>query len=276
MALRTRSTPTLSQPCAPVRAQSLSRRRLPPSSIALVPGNQAKPWGSLKSSATDGLIRLPCKPLSKGKLGGWEFGAKQSSASASPVCLLAPKDKPGRGGNQGLPWESFGEATENFKGKSIEEMLREQMRNMESNAGGGSGKRKPPGGGGRGRRGGGGGGSGDREESGASSFGVSDETLQVILATIGFLFVYFYVINGVEMTRLAKDYIKFLWTGSKSVRLRKAMEKWGSFLQPLLDKKELLKCGLERKIADAARSWFDGPTKYRHILRSYLTSNTGQ
>ncbi|CAN1141381.1 hypothetical protein LINPERHAP2_LOCUS12464 [Linum perenne] len=138
--------------------------------------------------------------------------------------------------------------------------------------GGGSGKNSPGGGGGsRGGGGGGRGGSGGEGEE-RRKFGVTDEALQVIFATIGFIFVYFYVINGVEMTHLAKDYINFLWTGTKSVRLKKSMRKWAIFLQTLLDKKEVFKCRLEKGIIDAA-NWLFARAKFRQRLRSYLTSN---
>ncbi|CAN1141379.1 hypothetical protein LINPERPRIM_LOCUS25460 [Linum perenne] len=265
MALRT--PPTSLKPCGSlVRAPSLSRRqRLPPSSLLLVPGNQTKSCVSLKLPA-DGLIRLPSKTLSNEK---FSPRVPKFSKSLSPVCLHAGMDRPERD-NQGFSWESFDNTRGSYKAKSVEELLREQMR--KEFYGGGSGKNSPGGGGGsRGGGGGGRGGSGGEGEE-RRKFGVTDEALQVIFATIGFIFVYFYVINGVEMTHLAKDYINFLWTGTKSVRLKKSMRKWAIFLQTLLDKKEVFKCRLEKGIIDAA-NWLFARAKFRQRLRSYLTSN---
>ena len=68
---------------------------------------------------------------------------------------------------------------EQFKGQSIEDLLRQQIQKGEYCDNGGSGA-KPP------RGGGGGGGPGGSEDGHFA--GMSDETLQVILATIGFMF----------------------------------------------------------------------------------------
>jgi hypothetical protein len=69
-----------------------------------------------------------------------------------------------------------------FKGQSIEDMLRQQIEKQEFYDGGS--EKNPPSGGGGG--GGGGGGSGESEDEGL--VGIIDETMQVILATIGFIF----------------------------------------------------------------------------------------
>lgn len=68
-----------------------------------------------------------------------------------------------------------------FKGQSIEDVLRQQIEKQEFYDGG-SDKNPPRGGSG----GSGGDGSGGSEDEGLS--GVMDETLQVILATLGFIF----------------------------------------------------------------------------------------
>lgn len=71
---------------------------------------------------------------------------------------------------------------EKFKGQSIEDVLRQQINKGEYSDGGGSGA-KPPGGGG------GSGGSGDADGPEDESFaGMLDENIQVILATLGFIF----------------------------------------------------------------------------------------
>ena len=70
---------------------------------------------------------------------------------------------------------------ETFKGQSIEDILRQQIEKGECYDNSGSGGKPPAGGGGHG-----GGGSGGSKDGGFS--GMLDETLQVVLATIGFIF----------------------------------------------------------------------------------------
>lgn len=67
----------------------------------------------------------------------------------------------------------------NFKGQSVEDMLRQQIEKQEFYDGG-SGKNPPRGGGG-----GSGDGFGGSDDEGLA--GIMDETLQVILATMGFI-----------------------------------------------------------------------------------------
>ncbi|KAK9288544.1 hypothetical protein L1049_017003 [Liquidambar formosana] len=69
------------------------------------------------------------------------------------------------------------------------------------------------------------------------------------------------------MSRLAKDYIKYLFGAKKSVRLRRAMYKWRCFYKRLTSKKEVQKDWLERAIINTP-TWWDSPTKYRRILRN--------
>ncbi|MBA0671318.1 hypothetical protein Goklo_029445, partial [Gossypium klotzschianum] len=114
---------------------------------------------------------------------------------------------------QGSPWKSIEKAIGNFgKKQSIEDVLRQQIEKQDYYDEG-SGQNPPRGGGGGSS--GGGDGFGESEDEGPS--GILDETMQVILATLGFIFLYVYIITGEELARLAKDYIKYLFGGSKSV-----------------------------------------------------------
>ncbi|KAL5795180.1 hypothetical protein ACOSP7_003774 [Xanthoceras sorbifolium] len=180
----------------------------------------------------------------------------------SPVSLLGGgKDK---AENEGAPWKAFGKAMENFnKGKSIEDVLRQQMEKEEYFDG--SGGKNPP------RNGGGGGGDSSGESGDEGLSGIMDETVQVILATIGFIFLYIYILTGEELIRLAKDYIKYCFGGSKSVRLTNAMDTWRRFWNRFNEKEEYDNMWLEKAIINTP-TWYDSPEKYRRILRSYMES----
>ncbi|TKY72459.1 hypothetical protein E2542_SST01199 [Spatholobus suberectus] len=147
--------------------------------------------------------------------------------------------------------KSLQEAMGQLKGQSIEDILQEQIQK------GGSGG-KPPGG----RGGGGGGGS-----SGGSD-GMSDETLQVVLATVSFILMYIFVISGLELMKLARDCIKFLSGRGQSVRLKRAIYKWVRVYKNIIEKKEAVKNGLE----NASKCWFD-PDFYRGVLRRHYVKS---
>lgn len=177
------------------------------------------------------------------------------------VCSLGGKDK---SDDKGAPWQDFSQAMGNLgKGQSIEDVLRQQIQKQEFYDG--DGGKSPP------RRGGGGGGDGGSGESGDEDVsGIMDETVQVVLATIGFIVLYIYIIAGEELTKLGKDYIKYLLGGSKSVRLSNAMDTLESFWKTLSDNKLVYdKYWLEKEILNTT-TWFDSPEKYRRMLRSYM------
>ncbi|KAF7836374.1 uncharacterized protein G2W53_011233 [Senna tora] len=144
--------------------------------------------------------------------------------------------------NEDYPRKAFEKAMKNFKGQSIEDVLRQQIEE-----GRGSGVKPPTGGGGSG-----GGSSGSGDEGSAR---VSKETLQVVFATIGFIFLYICIISGEELTKLARDYIKYLYSGKQSVRLKRAMFKWGriyrSLTEKVVDKYCLEKTILRRKYLES-------------------------
>ncbi|KAF5452571.1 hypothetical protein F2P56_027551 [Juglans regia] len=187
-----------------------------------------------------------------------------------PVCSLGGEGNK-EGGNGGSPWKAIQNVIGRFKGKSLEDELRQRIEKKGYyDDSGGDGIRPPGGGGGGG--GGGGDASGGSEDEGLA--GIVDETLQVILATIGFIFMYVYIINGEEMTRLAKDYIKYLFGGNQSARLRRAMYKWGRFYKKLTQKKKTDPLWLEKSIINTT-TWWDSPEKYRRLVRA-LESNSDQ
>lgn len=181
-----------------------------------------------------------------------------------PVCLFGGKGKTG-GENGGSPWNAFQNILGRFKGKSVEDVLRQQIEKKEFYDDGGKGKKPPSGGGG------GNSGDGSGEDEGLGE--IIDETVQVILATMGFIFMYVYIISGEEMARLAKDYIKYLFGGSQSARLKRAMYKWGRFYKKLTEKKVVDPFWLEKAIINTP-TWWDSPEKYRRLYKSYVESNS--
>ncbi|KAK9997442.1 hypothetical protein SO802_022128 [Lithocarpus litseifolius] len=84
---------------------------------------------------------------------------------------------------------------------------------------------------------------------------------------------YVYIISGEEMARLAKDYIKYLFGGSQSARLKRAMYKWGRFYKKLTEKKVVDQFWLEKAIINTP-TWWDSPEKYRRLYKSYVESNS--
>ncbi|GMI84111.1 hypothetical protein like AT2G43630 [Hibiscus trionum] len=219
--------------------------------------------GSLKLLATSSSRRQRFAPL----LNHNRYASVSKCRRGNTLCRLGGgEDKPA-GENEVSPWNAIEKAIGNFgKKQSIEDVLRQQIEKREF-AYEGSGKNPPGDGGGSGGGGGSGDGFGGSEDESLS--GIFDETLQVVLATIGFIFLYVYIITGEELARLAKDYLKYLFGGSKSVRLKRAMFQWRSFFEKLTEKKEYDKFWLEKAIITTP-TWYDGPDKYRRVLSSYI------
>ncbi|KAK4256373.1 hypothetical protein QN277_009248 [Acacia crassicarpa] len=201
---------------------------LPPQSCMLPQKFDPLPHTFLSLRANT-LSTLQCMPISK-------------SRPSLQICLAGGSGMM-ENNNEDSPWK----AMEKFKGRSIEELLQEQIQKQKYDNG--SSGVKPP-------RGGGGGGSGGSGDGGFS--GKSNETLQVVLATIGFLVLYIYDITGEELTKLVKDYISYLHSGKQSVRLKRAMFKWErlcrSVTEKVVDRHLLQKAMLKRNYLQAKSS----------------------
>ncbi|XP_042514200.1 uncharacterized protein LOC122088902 [Macadamia integrifolia] len=194
---------------------------------------------------------------------GLVFNAS-SYRRSMPVCLFGGKGNPGED-SEGSPWFPWKALEKGWNGltkrQSMEDILKEQIRKGQF-AGEGGGTGIPPGG-----RDDGFGGSEDE-----SSDGVLDEFIQVILATIGLIFLYVYIIDGEELTRLAGDFIKYLFSRKQSNRLKQTMYMWSRFFQRLTRKvEEVDRYWLEREILNTPTWWYN-PREFRNYLRSRLAS----
>lgn len=194
-------------------------------------------------------------------------GPSGKQRQGSAVCSLSGKDK-SDGSDEISPWKAIEKA---MGKKSVEDLLREQMQKKDYYDGGSS--NNPPRGGSGGGGNGGEGSEGSGEDDGVA--GIVDETVQVVLATLGFIFLYVYIISGEELIRLARDYIKYLFGGTKSVRLTRAMEGWSRFVEQMSPRRVYDEYWLEKAIINTP-TWYDSPEKYRRVLRSYVESNADE
>ena len=77
---------------------------------------------------------------------------------------------------------------------------------------------------------------------------------------------YIYLIRGAELTRLARDYIKYLFGRGATVRLRRAMVKWERFCGKFIRREEVREDWLERAII-ATPTWWHNPRKLADMMR---------
>ncbi|KAK7308723.1 hypothetical protein VNO77_42349 [Canavalia gladiata] len=184
------------------------------------------------------------------------------------ICLAGGEGMVGNN-DENSPWKAIEEAMEKFKGQSVEDVLRKQIEKGEFYDNDGSGM-EPPGGGGSGSGGRPDGSDGSEDES-SGSF---EENLQVFLATSGLLFMYIYILSGKELTRLAKDYIRYLFGGYQSVRLRNVMNQWQQIYESFTAKEEEEEDSywLEKAILYTP-TWWQDPDAYGEDLRNYVSSN---
>ncbi|KAK2992350.1 hypothetical protein RJ640_016804 [Escallonia rubra] len=227
----------------------------PPSLLCTAPGNVSQLYHhSVKlTSGSSAYLCTRCRKASF-RLTTAALRYRQ----CTPVCLFGGKGK-SESNNEASPWKSLEKAMGGLKKEqSLEDVLRQQIEKQEF-SGGGSGGNRPGGGGGDG--------SGGSDDEGFS--GVVDETVQVILATVGFIFLYMFIVEGEEISVFVKDYLKYIFGGQKSLRLRRTMYQWRKFFQRLSEKKEVQPDWLERAIVNTP-TWWDSPEKYTRILNSYL------
>ncbi|WZY91009.1 hypothetical protein YC2023_047744 [Brassica napus] len=219
---------------------------------------------SVPIRATASVSTLFSPLLSHRRSGKW----KQSSA----VCLFGGKDKSnGGGGDEISPWKAIEKA---MGKKSVEDMLRDQIQKKDfydTESGGNA----PP-------RGGGGGGNGGERPEGPGGggedggfAGIAEETLQVVLATLGFIFLYTYIINGEELMKLARDYFRFLTGKPKTVRLTRALDGWNRFMETMSKPREYDEYWLEKAIINTP-TWYDSPDKYKQVLKAYVDAKTDE
>ncbi|KAL6561996.1 hypothetical protein OROGR_003003 [Orobanche gracilis] len=182
---------------------------------------------------------------------------------AAIVCLFGGQGKSGIG-NEASPWKVLEKAVSNFKKDlSIGDVLRQLIPKQHYYGDGGRGGKGPGGG----RDGGDRDGNDDSFDEGESGglWGIWDEFGQVILATLGLIFLYIYILLGEDLVVLVRDILKFLFTRKKSFRLTRLMDKWGTFLTT--EKQEYEDpYWLERAILNTP-THYDHPGKYKWAIK---------
>lgn len=188
-----------------------------------------------------------------------KVGVSRQQQQCTTVCLFGGGKGKSSNDNEASPWKALEKAMGNLKKeKSVEDLLKQQIEKQEYFDGGDGGGDHP----------GGGGGGGDDASGGAEDEGIPgilDELGQVVLATMGFICLYIYIIESEEITVFAKDILKFIFLRQKSIRLGRTIARWESYFKSLSEK-EVDPYWLESEILNTT-TWYDGPTKYRRILR---------
>ncbi|CAA2938146.1 Hypothetical predicted protein [Olea europaea subsp. europaea] len=169
-----------------------------------------------------------------------KISMKRTSATfmhqqSAPVCLFGGK---GKNENEASPWKALEKAMGNLKKEqSVEDVLKQQIQKQEY----------------------------------FMMIEAMVENLQLVVMEVVAMALYIYIIDGADITVLARDYIKFLFGGQKSYRLKRAMYQWKKFFQTLTEKQEDDDpYWLEREIINTP-TWYDSPVKYRR-LKAYLES----
>ncbi|KAL6899625.1 hypothetical protein ACP4OV_006283 [Aristida adscensionis] len=178
-----------------------------------------------------------------------------------PVCASSGKANPDTGDDPLM--ESLKKAMADAKKpRPIQDLVKEQIAKLREQGSGG-------GGGNRNRRGGNGGSDGPEDESFKETL---DEIVQVILATVAFILVYIHIIRGEELYRLARDYTRYLVTGKRTARLKRAMQQWRDFSENFMQKESSDEDGYERPAASKP-TWWQQPQKFVHLMKELCRGN---
>uniref|UniRef100_A0A0E0GYJ0 Uncharacterized protein n=1 Tax=Oryza nivara TaxID=4536 RepID=A0A0E0GYJ0_ORYNI len=118
----------------------------------------------------------------------------------------------------------------------------------------------------------GGNGGGNKNSHEGSGGGSEDESLteslyemvQVLLATIAFILMYIHIIRGEELYRLARDYTRYLVTGKRTSRLKRAMLNWHNFCEGITNKDSVQESTFERSTSEPM--WWQQPLKFVHRI----------
>ncbi|XP_006652459.1 uncharacterized protein LOC102713263 [Oryza brachyantha] len=144
---------------------------------------------------------------------------------------------------------------------SIQDMLMAQISKIKGSGSGGNG--------------------GNKNRYGGSGDGSEDESLteslyemfQVLLATIAFILMYIHIIRGEELYRLGRDYTRYLVTGKRTSRLKRAMLNWHNFSEGITKKDSTQEETFEGSITSEPM-WWQQPLKFVHrieeLCRGYL------
>ena len=88
-----------------------------------------------------------------------------------------------------------------------------------------------------------------------------------------FVLQYIHIIRGEELYRLARDYTRYLVTGKRTARLKRAMLNWRDFSESIT-KKDGPEDDLYRTPIASESTWWQQPQKFVHNLeelcRGYL------
>jgi hypothetical protein len=88
---------------------------------------------------------------------------------------------------------------------------------------------------------------------------------------------YIHIIRGEELYRLARDYTRYLVTGKRTARLKRAMLNWRDFSESIT-KKDSTQEDLFGRPTDSEFTWWQQPQKFIHRLgelcRGYLRPHT--
>ncbi|KAF8653384.1 hypothetical protein HU200_062311 [Digitaria exilis] len=184
-----------------------------------------------------------------------------SQKRLAPVCALSGKGNPDSVDDPLM--ESLKKAMADAKKpRPIQDLLKEQMAKLREQVSGG--------GGGNGNRRGGSGGSGGPEDESFKE--TLDEIVQVILATVAFILVYIHIIRGEELYRLARDYTRYLVTGKRTARLKRAMQKWRNFSESFMQKEDSEEDRYEKQTASKP-TWWQQPQKFVHLMQELCRGN---